>query len=378
MSAASRRAAAAVVLALGVWATAAAGDQQPSDAPAADALDRRHATIPRAEPVDTFASLSGALRSGFQWLARSDTARGAVLGLGSLDVNLVLRPADNARVFVDVEGLAGAGADQKLGSLSRLHFDAERLEGRDTHVILKELWLRLAFLDERLRFSLGKLDPGHYFDRNFFAEDDSTQFLDAALLNNPVLKPPPNGPGAAVRASAGDWRYALGVHAPGDVDGDLSGLPFVIGELGRRKIFALQGHYRLWARVGSVPDAREHVTWASGVSIDQLVTRDIGVFVRAGLGRSEGEPLTSRAGSGGVQVTPTWLDRGKDRAGIGYSYQREPDGRETLVETYYTLALLERLSVTANVQWLVSGPNRVTERANRHAVVPGLRALLLF
>ena len=348
----------------------------PSGAATRDDLERRQATI--AKPTLEWFSIHGALLGTAQWIANSDAGRGSVFGAGSLDLNVIARPSNSVRFFLDVEGLAGPGPDQKLGTLSRLHNDADRLEGAETKWIVRRLFLRLSWLDERVRFSIGKLDLGDYFDRNFFAEDETTQFLDAALLSSPMLRAPPNGPGTAVRVSVADWRFAFGVSAPDDVGGDLSGLPYMIGELGHRNIFALRGHYRLWARVGSVPEDRDRVTWGAGVSIDQLVTSTLGVFLRAGLSRSQGEDLTSHAWSAGFQLTPAWLGRGKDAYGIGYSDQREPGGRERMVETYYRLALADWLFLIANVQWIVSGPNQVSGGVNRNVVVPGLRALVLF
>lgn len=94
--------------------------------------------------------------------------------------------------------------------------------------------------------------------------------------------------------------------------------------------------------------------------------------------RSLGEDLTSHAWSTGLQLTPAWLGRAKDAYGLGYSEQREPRGRERMAETYYRLALGGGLSVIANVQWVVSGPNQVSGGVNRNVVVPGLRALWLF
>jgi carbohydrate-selective porin (OprB family) len=193
-----------------------------------------------------------------------------------------------------------------------------------------------------------------------------------------MLRPPPNGPGTALRVTVGDWRYGFGVHGLDDVDGDQSGLPFVIGEVGYRNIFALNGHYRLWARVASVREDRDRVTWGAGVSFDQLLTSTLGVFFRAGVSRDQGESLTSHAWSVGFQLTPTWFDRGNDALGVGYSDQREPDGRERVVEAYYRFAMAEWLSLNANVQWVVSGPNTVTGGINRNVVVPGLRAVLSF
>jgi hypothetical protein len=365
---------AAVLLALARPGTAAAQAWPVSGT--RDELDRRQIALPT--PRTEFLSINGSLLGTIQWIANADKAQGSVFGAGSLDLNVIVRPSDSVRLFLDAEGLVGPGPDQRLGTLSRLNTDADRLEGRDTALVIRELFLRVTWLDEHIRFSIGKLDVGHYFDRNFLAEDETTQFLDTALLNSPMLKPPPNGPGAALRASVADWRFAFGVHAPGDVGDDLSGLPYVIGELGHRNIFPQRGHYRFWARVSSLPDQRDRVTWGAGVSIDQLVSPEVGVFLRAGLSRSQGDDLTSHAWSTGVQITPARLGRPRDRFGAGYSAQREGAGRERMVETYYNLALADWLFLIGNLQWVVSGPNQVTGGMNRNVVVPGLRALVLF
>ncbi len=372
-----RHALAALLLILAAPTTSPA--QEATAPTSGDDLERRRATLPRVEPKLPRFELSGTLLGTMQWIANNDKGPpGSVFGAGSLDVNVVVRPTDWMRLFLDAEGLIGPGPDQDLGTLSRLNTDADRLEGRRQKIIVREAFVRLAFLDEHVRFSIGKLDVGHYFDRNFFAEDETTQFLDTALLNSPRLQPPPNGPGAALRVSVGDWRYAIGVHAPDDFDGELSGLPYMIGELGRRNIFPLAGHYRWWTRVGSVPDDRDRVTWGTGVSIDQLVTPEIGVFLRAGLSRDQDEALTSHAWSAGVQIAPVWIGRDKDRFGLGYGVQREAAGREEIVETYYRLTVVDWFLLVTNVQWVVSGPNQATGGGNRNVVVPGVRAVLLF
>ncbi len=370
-----------LLVALG-WSPLACPAQE--EAPAAggpESVDpeRRRATIKKPTgPEGLGLSLSGALRGGVQWIVNPRRARDDAFGTGSLDLVLTARPTEDVTLLVDVESLAGPGPDQGLGSLSRVHFDAERLEGDQQKIILREAWVRLRLFDGSVRFNVGKLDVTHYFDRNFFAEDDTRQFLNVALLNSPALRPPPNGPGASIRISQGDWRYAFGVHAPGDVGDDLSGLPYVIAELGRRDILPLKGHYRWWARVGSVPERRDDVTWGTGVSIDQLVAAATGVFVRAGWSRSEGEPTTSHAWSAGVQHTPAWLGRGRDLVGAGYGFQREPAGRERVAEAYYNASLAACCSLIANVEWIFSGPNQVTGRRNRDVAVPGLRALIVF
>jgi hypothetical protein len=49
-----------------------------------------------------------------------------------------------------------------------------------------------------------------------------------------------------------------------------------------------------------------------------------------------------------------------------------------VAEVYYRFTIADWLSVVANVQWVLSGPNQVTGGENRNLVVPGLRALLQF
>jgi Carbohydrate-selective porin, OprB family len=369
------------LLLLAAPATSLAQEPAPEDSPAVSSarpgLERRQ-TLPPPGLIPPAFSVNGVLRGGAQWIVNPPRAKDDVFGFGAFDAILIWRLTPNVTLLADVEAIVGPGPDAALGTLSLLNAETERLFGDDTKVFLREAWIRLQSSDASIRFNVGKLDVTHYFDRNFFAEDETRQFLNAALAGNPLLGQPRNGPGTALRISQGDWRYAFGVHAPGDVDDDLSGLPYFIAELGRRRIFPLVGHYRWWARVGSVPEHRDDLTWGTGLSIDQLVIADTGVFVRAGLSRSEGESLTSHAWSAGVQHTPSWLGRAKDLAGVGYSFLRQPEGREQVAEAYYNLSLADCCAIIANVQWILSGPNLVSGRRNRDVVVPGLRALISF
>jgi hypothetical protein len=370
----------AIMLGVGVAAPAAAQTAAPTPVP--DELDRRQQGLARQEPAESLFSLSGIVRGIVQGIASggsaSEHAEGSTYGTGSLELAAVARPSPSMRLFLDVQGLVGRGSEQALGTLSRVNSDADQLEGSERKILVQELWLRFAMAGGRVRLSIGKLDVSHYFDRNIFADDDTTQFLDDALLDDPMLKPPPHGPGATLRFSVDDWRYALGVHGSEDFGGDLSGLPYLIAEVGRRNILAQPGRWQWWVRFDSLPENRDRVTWGSGISIDQFITPTIGVFLRCGLSRSEGEDLTSHALAGGVQIAPSRFERAKDRLGIGYSFQHEPEGSEKIVEAYYTFALAKSLWMTANVQWLVSGPNQVSGGSNRHTVIPGLRVAMVF
>jgi hypothetical protein len=152
----------------------------------------------------------------------------------------------------------------------------------------------------------------------------------------------------------------------------------VIGEIDYHSARLLDGNYRLWARGGMVSDDQERQTWGMGVSLDQLLTPWLGVFVRAGFSQTEGVSLTSYAASTGIRVIAPLLGRSRDRLGVGYSFQREPAGEEHLAEAYYNLFLTDHFSVIGNVQWLFSGPNQETGRTNHNVIIPGVRAIVVF
>jgi hypothetical protein len=324
-------------------------------------------------------AIGGSARGILQQVANARDGENQLFGEGAVDLTLLYRPMALTTLFVDFEAIAGQGPDRKLGSLSRVNADAETLGGQDEKLTVREAWLWLRFLNNRLDLFGGKLDPTNYFDRNAFANDETSQFLNAALVNNPMLKQPANGAGAVTRWDAGrDLGFSLGVHASHDLGKDLLSEPYVIGEIDFHSARFIDGNYRLWARTSTLPSDHRRQTWGGGLSIDQRLTPQFGVFGRGGFSLIEGESRTLFAASGGFQWTgPIW-DRSRDRLGMGYSYQREVQGEEQVAEAYYNLFLTDHFSVIGNVEWLIHGPNQVTGKTNNNVVIPGVRAIVGF
>jgi hypothetical protein len=330
--------------------------------------------------------VGGSARGILQQVANARKGQNDLFPSGAFDLTLLSRPMAYTTFFVDLEAIAGPGPDRVLGSLSRLNADVETLGvgglgvgGQDQRLAIREAWLGFRLIDDRLDLFAGKLDPTNYFDRNAFANDETGQFLDAALVNNPMLKQPPNGPGLVTRWDAGrDLGFSLGVIGSREFDEALFSGPFVIGEIDYHSARLLDGNYRLWARVGRLPDDLQRQTWGMGVSLDQLLTPKLGVFARAGFSQADGVSQISSAASGGLQLRSPWLSRPRDRVGVGYSYQWEPVGAEQVAEVYYNFFLTDRLSLIGNVEWLISGPNQVTGQFNNNVVIPGLRAVVGF
>lgn len=324
-------------------------------------------------------AIGGAARGIVQQVLHATPGQDKTLGEGAVDLTLIFRPMVRTTMFVDLEAIGGSGPDRVLGTLSRVNADADKLGSQDEKLTAREAWLSQRWIDDRLDTILGKLDPANYFDRNAFANDETTQFLNAALVNNPMLKQPPNGPGGVVRWDAGrDLGFSLGGHAPADLGKSLVADPYVIGEIDVHSARFIDGNYRWWARTGTLPDNRRKSTWGSGISLDQLLTPTFGLFARAGFSRIEGESPTLYAFSGGLRLTAPFGGRTRDRFGVGFSFQREREGDETVAETYYNFFLTDHLSISADLQGLFSGPNLITGKKNRGIVIPGVRAVVPF
>src|SRR5262245_57354764 len=177
-------------------------------------------------------AINGSARGTLQQVANAEGGQNQLFGEGSFDLTLLYHPMVRTTLFVDLEAIAGPGPDKKLGSLSRVNADAETLGGQDSKLTVREAWLWLKFVNDRLDFFIGKLDLTNYFERNVFANDETTQFLNAALVNNPMLKQPTNGAGVTLRWDYGrDLGFSLGAQTSHDFVEDLLSEPFVIGEI---------------------------------------------------------------------------------------------------------------------------------------------------
>jgi hypothetical protein len=324
-------------------------------------------------------AINGSARGTLQQVANAEHGQNQLFGEGAVDLTLLYHPMALTTLFIDLEAIAGPGPDKKLGSLSRVNADAETLGDQDEKLTVREAWLWLKFVNDRLDFFVGKLDLTNYFDRNVFANDETTQFLNAALVNNPMLKQPANGAGVTLRWDAGrDLGFSLGGQTTHDFVEDLLSEPFVIGEIDYHSTFMIEGNYRLWVRVSSLSDDPKRQMYGGGISIDQLLTPQLGVFVRAGVNQIESISRTFFAASGGLRWTGPLWNRPRDRAGRGYSFQRDVPGDEQVMEAYYNMFFTDHLSVSGNVEWVIHGPNLVTGGVNNNVVIPGVRVVVVF
>jgi porin len=319
--------------------------------------------------------------------------------------------------YILAEGGWSPGLDAfSVGSLFNVNADALG----DEAVMVSECWYEQAFLEDRLRVRVGKLDlTGGFecrgcpvsFDGNSFANDETTQFLNGALVNNPTIPFPDRGIGAIVHAEwIKGWYVSAGV---GDTQADARETGFntafkgpdyflslyetgVVADLpsGRGP---LKGAYRAGLWYDPQPKEKFDGTgWNRDdvglyVSADQMVWREsadpeedqgLGLFGRFGLADPDVNPIRAFYSIGG-QYRGLIPGRDEDVLGVGLGYGRltdEPEAdftsdHESVLEVYYRICLPRGIEVSPSLQY-VSDPGGQGDVQD--AVILGVRIQMAF
>lgn len=320
---------------------------------------------------------------------------------------LLGRPAGT--VFAVAEGSWSDGLNaSSIGALYGVNDDA----AGDRAIDLTELWWQNTWLDGRLAVRLGKIDPSASFecrgrpggfDASLFANDETSQFLNSALVNNPIIPFPDNGLGAVVHVNVTEWLYASA--AVSDAHADARETGFATAFHGRDDFFSVYEvgavpDLDLWGR-GAMPgayriglwyDPRPKQRWTGSTkrddlgayaNFDQVIWQEnpdaddgqgVGLFGRFGWANPDYSELHWFWSIGG-QWQGLIPGRDDDVLGVGFAHGRLAPGagfesaREGALEVYYNARIAGWLSVSPSVQWLWN-PGGV--RGN-DALVVGLR-----
>ena len=174
----------------------------------------------------------------------------AAYALASADLFFTAGIAQNTLFFADIVGLSGAPPDDEIPSLTLINGYKARLVAQN-ELHLREAWLRTELFGNRLALTAGRLDLTNYFDANAIANDESTQFISDALVNNQMLGLAVNGTGVATEFDAKNgFRLKFGFQQSNTDATNLSDSMFTLSEVGYTFTpFGLsEGSYRLWFR----------------------------------------------------------------------------------------------------------------------------------
>ena len=198
-------------------------------------------------------------------------ADGSTYELASADLFFTAGLAQYTVFYADIVGLSGTPPDNEVGGLTLLNGYAARLVSQN-ELNLREAWVRTELARQRVGLTAGRLDLTNYFDHNAVANDETTQFLSDALVNNPMLGLSENGAGlATVFDPKNGFNAKFGYQQSSSTAQNLSDSLFYLAEVS--KLFTPfelgEGTYRVWYRTdnSSGEDQKGY-----GISADQKVS----------------------------------------------------------------------------------------------------------
>lgn len=283
-----------------------------------------------------------------------------------------------------------------------------------------ELWYQQGFWNNTLQLRLGKLDmTGGFecsgcpvsFDGNRYANDENTQFLNGALVNNPTVPFPDYGLGAiAYWNPVESWYFSV---AAADAQADKRETGFnttfhdedyflFITETGITPELdsangPLRGAYRFGVWYDPQPKASLDETrnyrddTGFYLSFDQLLLKEnadpeddqgLGAFFRYGYGHSRTSAITGFY-SFGIEAAGLLEGRDEDVLGVGYAHGVLNDQAaspftedyESVMEAYYSAQVTPCIHLSPSVQY-VANPGGVSGPSN--AVIFGVRTFVTF
>jgi len=306
-------------------------------------------------------------------------------GSWSMDIEIEAPIGESGLGFVAIEAGQGEGLTDELAVFHGVNDDAG---DSGSSLEVTEAWYEHYFCEERVVLTVGKIDLSNYVDGNAVANDETAQFLNTGLVNSLAVEfPEDNGAGVHVGVYPAEWIELNFGWAESDADWeDLFDNSFGIAEVNIKPgLLERYGNYRLYVWTNGSDKAEIDGTdtdedgWGVGVSLDQQLTDNLMVFLRAAYEDDDVYEVES-AWSIGAEVRGTKWNRESDALGIAIAQalvndDLDPDDTETLVEIYYSYAVNDQLSISPDLQ-IIDNPGGDSD--NDTVVVLGTRAQVNF
>jgi porin len=319
------------------------------------------------------------------------------------------------RVYALARGGWSEGIDEpSVGSL----LGVNNVPMGDEPIALWQLYYEHVLLDKKVTVRVGNLDLTNCleccetkscFDGSLFANDETSQFLNRSLVNNPTIPFPQPGLGALIHAEPVEGWYVAAAVADADAQATETGFNTAFhGAADTLSIYEtgilpklpsangpLQGGYRvgMWYD----PQAKDRLD-GSGVkrdgvgfytSCDQMLwkenghkddTQGLGVFGRYGIANADVSEIKS-FWSIGPQYRGLIPTRDKDVMSFGVAQgrlSRQAEftrSNETILEWFYNIELTPCLHISPDVQYIF---NPGGDASVNDAVVVGVRVQVSF
>lgn len=323
----------------------------------------------RAYKVNDKLSIGGVLAGAGQ-CQNVDGAPGASDGCyGALPFQpeLGYRPSDDDEVYFKLGFAVGNGLNAASPFVvapwaADLEDDVKNINGRNRDYLLTA-WYKHSFSlgeDSSLGATLGIIDATDYLDDNAYANDEYTQFMNAALVNGPNVFLPSYDAGTALEWENGPWSLR-GVYMNVGENDDGNQYNFLGAQLGYRLQTSFgEGNYRVVVDGTSKEFLNPSGTSKEGrasmlFSLDQEFGEVVGGFMRFGWQSDDAAVDYDAIYSGGLNFKGRAWDRAEDNIGVGLAYLNGGNlaiSNTQVAETYYRWSVNEHLGVTADLQYM--------------------------
>jgi hypothetical protein len=316
--------------------------------------------------------------------------------MSGLDAELIFRPFEHSELSALLRFGKGDGLNAEwTGGLATFAHDGEsdlkniNDSGRDYLLTAAYTHTFSLATEQALELSLGLLDSTGGLDENAYAADELGQFMNDALVHNPVLNLPSYDIGSAVSFTAPAWSLKGVVMQSKSADEAARRFEYYgVQAAWHTHTYYGAGNYRLIAYRSSQDflDINQdfahdsyHALSGWGISFDQAMGKNFGVFVRYGR-QSLNIAVDYRAMSAiGMHLNGSLWGRAQDQAGTAYAYLQGGNGdidNSQVWETYVNFALTQSLNLSLNVQYLHDKLRH--DHAARSAWIPGIRVIAMF
>lgn len=260
------------------------------------------------------------------------------------------------------------------------------INGRRRDYLL-EAWYKHTFtLGESRTFGItgGLIDSTIYIDDNAYANDETTQFMNCAFINDPINNLPSYDWGTSLEFDDGPYNFTFVALTSRTNDDDNRDYQIYTAQLRYTVENALgTGNYRI---IGFTTNSRFpnperdslEPLQGFGVSLDQQLTDYTGVFLRSYYQNDRAEINYQWDINGGLSISGGVWSRINDEIGIAYGYLAGGNSgikNVHVFEAYARFEICPFAEVTLDIQFM---KDNLVEAPTRSTWIPGLRFAAYF
>ncbi|MEQ9220675.1 MAG: hypothetical protein RLO17_21660 [Cyclobacteriaceae bacterium] len=326
-------------------------------------------------------TFTGQFLNVLHWDGNFKDSKNSMVGI--VDLFAISSFGKRSLVFINLQGVGGDGPDVFFPNYSGFHAGAGSTQSADglDRINILEAWVEYTI--QNTSFTMGKIDLTNYYDPNSIANDEYSQFLSSAFVNNTALAAPGNGPGISMNTEIlNNFTFQVGVASNDNSGDEIFRELFAIAQL--TESFKINNDEKGAIRIYGYRNTAIVNGWGYGVSGDIKFAKKIYSYARFGqnLDSLAGNFGIKRSWSGGVQLRNyRFVKSSTISAGLafgkteGFSNAEETfDFSEEMLEVYLRLNIKQAFFVSPHFQAIWDGLGQSGE----HIMLLGLRTRVAF